>query len=999
MKSSLVLVGIYIHVAESVFKAYVDQCPLQGKERIFRSTSVCQSVQQYHCLYDDDLRLAEICQTFKQLPPGNYPRYSSFGDDIYYDPCPAGLYQMGPAKSYEITNCLFTKSHCTSEGQIVCSNGSEISDVTCRCDYQNGYAMGQTKCCSPTLFEDCTCYKKRCPDENQELDPDYRCVNKCKNGFVRKQGEFVCTLIVETKNITEPISNTSSLSLGSKKRTDLFVDNAFKQYDLTNMKTILFTILGIYILHIVVMLIYGAYNETWRPFRFKLFPFLAWTLIVTICLALSIVFADFKWTAQISFSVFTAELLCVFLLFLYLLYTHEIVQDLVVFNEEYEIRIFKLLTAASEGDIVEMQRLRHESCIDMEDVDYDSRSALHQAACSNRIQAVDFIVKHHLCFPEATDRWNRSAEDDVKWHQKQNKYHHLDDCYKEVLEKLKKYKEQYQSKRKEKTHFRESKAMELIKAAEKGDLHTIKRLFKLGTDMNLPNSAGRTALHAAAENGMKHIVDYLIDKCEVSPFVRWSDKRPIEILKVDENEITQQISERLQRYMDDLREDKVTGKNNSSNPKEAPPKKDVQIVRLLNCASRGDIKRMRQFKECGYKMDAWDYDKRTALHIAVSDNQEHIVKFLLGECNQQEIAKNGGDRWNITPWEAAKSSAMDVVYNEFLNHCPELMDTENDDYRTCRLIYAAATNDISTLQSLHEKKVDMNLRDYDGRTALHLAAANGHVEAVEFLVKEANVTVEIPDRENRFPIDDGTEKVKKILQECQNNTVKKTKLTPKEETLTILMTAASKGNLHKLDDFKYKYFKMDSGDYLKDTPLHVAAAKGRIKDVKYLLNERQVSPFARNSFLKMPVDLVNEKINFWNQKGNTLREKEFKKVKEVLQKAMDEASNEDIDIEEDKNFIKHSDEERIFLFLNRACKGDLKTIRRYLKTDPTLCNKTDYDKRSALHMAVAEGHIHLLKFLLNQNILNKDVEDRWKCTPYDEAVNRKDSDMIELLRK
>ncbi|VDI05968.1 Hypothetical predicted protein [Mytilus galloprovincialis] len=117
MKSLLVLVGIYIHVAESVFKSYVDQCPLQGKERIFRSSSVCQSLQQYHCLYDDDLHLAEICQTFKQLPPGNYPRYSSFGDDIYYDPCPAGLYQMGPAKSYEITNCLFTKSHCTSEGK------------------------------------------------------------------------------------------------------------------------------------------------------------------------------------------------------------------------------------------------------------------------------------------------------------------------------------------------------------------------------------------------------------------------------------------------------------------------------------------------------------------------------------------------------------------------------------------------------------------------------------------------------------------------------------------------------------------------------------------------------------------------------------------------------------------------------------------------------------------------------------------------------------------
>lgn len=41
----------------------------------------------------------------------------------------------------------------------------------------------------------------------------------------------------------------------------------------------------------------------------------------------------------------------------------------------------------------------------MEDVDYDSRSALHLAACSNQIKAVDFIVKHHLCFPEATDRY------------------------------------------------------------------------------------------------------------------------------------------------------------------------------------------------------------------------------------------------------------------------------------------------------------------------------------------------------------------------------------------------------------------------------------------------------------------------------------------------------------------------------------------------------------------------------------------------------------------
>ena len=38
--------------------------------------------------------------------------------------------------------------------------------------------------------------------------------------------------------------------------------------------------------------------------------------------------------------------------------------------------------------------------------------------------------------------------------------------------------------------------------------------------MNLSNSMGQTALHAAAENGMEDIVKYLLNDCEVSSFVR-----------------------------------------------------------------------------------------------------------------------------------------------------------------------------------------------------------------------------------------------------------------------------------------------------------------------------------------------------------------------------------------------------------------------------------------------------------------------------------------------
>lgn len=46
--------------------------------------------------------------------------------------------------------------------------------------------------------------------------------------------------------------------------------------------------------------------------------------------------------------------------------------------------------------------------------------------------------------------------------------------------------------------------------------------------------------------------------------------------------------------------------------------------------------------------------------------------------------------------------------------------------------------------------------------------------------------------------------------------------------------------------FRFLYFSMDSCDYLKNTPLHVAAAKAKLKDVQYLLEEKKVSPFVRN---------------------------------------------------------------------------------------------------------------------------------------------------------
>lgn len=68
------------------------------------------------------------------------------------------------------------------------------------------------------------------------------------------------------------------------------------------------------------------------------------------------------------------------------------------------------------------------------------------------------------------------------------------------------------------------------------------------------------------------------------------------------------------------------------------------------------------------------------------------------------------------------------------------------------LLFCAASGDITTLRRHKLSGMDMTLSDYDGRTALHLAAAEGHVDCVEFLLSLCKVPFNVKDRWGNSPL-------------------------------------------------------------------------------------------------------------------------------------------------------------------------------------------------------------------------------------------------------
>ena len=95
--------------------------------------------------------------------------------------------------------------------------------------------------------------------------------------------------------------------------------------------------------------------------------------------------------------------------------------------------------------------------------------------------------------------------------------------------------------------------------------------------------------------------------------------------------------------------------------------------------------------------------------------------------------------------------------------------------RVVELLWAAAEGNLRGLQTALASGIPVNAADYDGRTALHLGAAEGNEPVVRYLLSHGH-PIHVRDRWNAGPLDEAhrenRQSVVELLEAAQSNGTK-----------------------------------------------------------------------------------------------------------------------------------------------------------------------------------------------------------------------------------
>ncbi|KAH9503466.1 hypothetical protein Btru_068005 [Bulinus truncatus] len=200
----------------------------------------------------------------------------------------------------------------------------------------------------------------------------------------------------------------------------------------------------------------------------------------------------------------------------------------------------------------------------------------------------------------------------------------------------------------------------------------------------------------------------------------------------------------------------------------------VPNIALLESAARNDLEEVRRLLETKVSPDVTNEDGLTSLHQCCIDDNEEMLKLLL----EYGANVNACDSEMWTPLHAAATCGHVNLCRHLIERGAELLAVNADgnmpydicedeitlDYIESEMAKRGITQEqidntrltterqmLNDLKDLSASGGDLELKDVTGASMLHVAAANGYVEVVDFLL-DHHVSVDARDNDSWQPI-------------------------------------------------------------------------------------------------------------------------------------------------------------------------------------------------------------------------------------------------------
>ncbi|XP_039994041.1 60 kDa lysophospholipase isoform X2 [Xiphias gladius] len=180
------------------------------------------------------------------------------------------------------------------------------------------------------------------------------------------------------------------------------------------------------------------------------------------------------------------------------------------------------------------------------------------------------------------------------------------------------------------------------------------------------------------------------------------------------------------------------------------------------------------------------------------------------------------------------SHFIQVIAKSLSISCKEELEAIRDALTPPLACAASKIGDIDALEALKEMGSNLCLGDYDGRTPLHIAACEGHLDLVQYLLGHG-ATVYAKDRYGDTPLCNAVRFRHKEIVNLLRKTGAHFSRDKLEEAGTELCSLAASGDLEGLEIWSLAGADLEKPGYDGRTAIQVASAAGKKETVAFLV--------------------------------------------------------------------------------------------------------------------------------------------------------------------